>query len=256
MRVVFKNVKAMSTLLGALRRSSETVNVVFSPSGMDVLTLNGIKTHVVRMRLAPNYFDHYSASTRIELGLHLGSLGTVLKQGGDAVAWTVSGDDFIVSVTSDGGNSHVVYSLRTITITEDTVQIPETIRVISMNVPTSVVRSWRASAQLTGAPVTFAFTPTAMCLETRGDIGNVEIKQNVGDRLKLVACRPNTVSVKTRISEAEMGTVEAIASCASSATFEYSVNENDDPMPLRVGCTLGDSSFLTAWIAPIMDDGI
>lgn len=128
---------ALKAVFEVLKDIINDVNVYFTPSGVQILSLDTAHVTLVHMNLHAENFEEYSCPTNITAGLNMSNTYKLLKSvsGQDTLTMTIKGRDYMdMSIENPAKKSITNFKLKLLDINEDILDVPD----IHMDVVTTM----------------------------------------------------------------------------------------------------------------------
>lgn len=231
----------------AVQYTNPMVNLTFDQHGLNIMSMDGSKTSLVRLRLQPDFFTSYSCSTSVIIGVYTEMVVNILsKAKKSSVVWNATDD--VLSITFVNNDQKTIFSLRGIDIEEDHLDIPELEDDCAIQVRDAVLREWMDKVLMTKGDVSFQLTEnTFVCKSNSIDMGTIQHTEPIGgDRVEKKAHR-NDVDIT--LSYHSTKSMAVFSGCGDTCFVGFS---NEQPSRLKV--PLGTGSYLCVYVAPKIVD--
>jgi DNA polymerase III sliding clamp (beta) subunit (PCNA family) len=226
------------------------INVAFSATGLSIMSMDASKTSLVKLALAPQYFETYVCTLPMVFGIYTEVLTNVLQKAkGTSVTWKAS-DTNALTIVMSAKDFKTEIMLRSIDIEDDHLDIPELEDDVALIVPSSVLRNWFDKVQMTKGDVAFDITrANFICSSESIEIGEIKHTEPIGgERVQLSTFRKE---VNIALSFHSTRSMAVFAGCGGEQCFVGFSNQQ----PSRIKVALDDTSILSLYVAPkIMDD--
>ena len=250
MNCTWKSAGQCLKLFKSVQHTNNMVNILFDQHGLNIMSMDGSKTSLVRLRLKPEYFDSYRCSQPLVFGIYTETLTSVLQKAKQTtVQWKSTNDNALTVVMADKDFKTEI-TLRSIQIEDDHLDVPELEDDIAFTVDASVLRDWVDKVLMTKADVAFDITNQEFaCSSEAIEVGEIKHIEPVGgERVKLVAFR-NPVNIALSFNSTRS---MAVFAAAGGQTCFVGFSNNQ---PSRIQVNLGHESTLCLYVAPkILDD--
>jgi len=234
----------------SIQHTNSMVNIAFSDSGLEIMSMDSSKTSLVRLRLTPAYFEQYKCDRPMIFGIFTETLSNVLQKAKqNTVTWKATNDTALTIVISDKDFKTEV-TLRSIDIEDDQLAIPELEDDVSFTIPTSVLKDWVDKVLMTKADVAFDITNQQFqCSSESIEVGEIKhIEPIGGERVQLVAFKQD---VNIALSFRSTRSLAVFAAAGGDTCFVGFSNAQ----PSRIRVNLEGDSTLCLFVAPkIIED--
>lgn len=225
------------------------VNMQFDELGLHIMTMDTSKTSLVRLELESCDFKEYQCPTRTTIGVYTDVLVNILNKAKKLeVSWSCTADTEL-HIVFKVDEQTTQWTVRTVDIDEDQLDIPDLEDDMALQVPRQVLRQWLDMALMAKADVRFQVNDTNIVCESESiDMGTIRHTEPIKtDRVRVLASRNPVDILLSYNSTKSMDTYAAMG--ADSCFLGFS---NDQPTRIKV--SLGDDSYLCLYVAPkIMD---
>lgn len=236
-------------LFKSIQHTNNMVNIMFDEHGLNIMSMDGSKTSLVRLRLKPGYFETYQCARPMVFGVYTELLTNVLQKAKQStVTWKAS-DDNALSVVMSDKDFKTEITLRSIQIEDDHLDIPELQDDVSFQVQANVLRDWVDKVLMTKTDVAFDITKEQFaCSSESIEVGEIKhIEPIGGERIELVAYR-NDVNIALSFNSTRSMAVFAAAG-GENCFVGFSNNQ-----PSRLQVNLDAESTLCLYVAPKIID--
>ena len=250
MHCVWKSGVQCLKILKALHHTNKMMNISFSEAGVYVMSMDTSKTSLVKLVLKASEFEAYTCDEPITLGLYSEVLLNVMqKVKKNTLVWSARNDaELIVSFVQN--NQKTQFSIRTIAIDTDELDVPELEDDAALQVPTEVVQDWFDKMLMTKSDVRFIVSEKEFqCESTSLELGTVQYSEPIGT--ERVVAKAFRQAVDMRLSFYAAKSLAVFSVTGGDTCFLGLSNQQ----PSRIKVSLGDESYLCLYVAPkIMDD--
>ena len=259
MQCVFPDSVALKRIFATVGQGIELVNLIFTPAGFNISSIDGSKTNLVEINLDASYFTTYRCTQQTKIGIHVVPLLNLMRHVGakDTVQWTLAKPDgndkisILVANTDDKVKTMTQYDMRLIDIEEDGLEVPTLTYDAIVRVSSAFFRSWHQKTSITKNNVTFNATENRFEVIAEADEwGKVTIQQPMpsAGAISVKTC-PQMSS--TTINNNAMTLVDTMVQCTPGVDISFK-----EGMPLAVvGYFDKDKkSSISVFLAPIMSD--
>ena len=233
----------------AIHQTNKMVNITFDSLGMHIMCMDMSKTSLVKMQLEACEFEHYQCEKSMTLGLYTEVLVNILqKVKKNKLVWTAQNDaEFSIAFVENAQKTK--FTVRTLDIEDDQLDVPELQDDMALRVPREVLQDWLDKMLMTKNDVQIKATQEQIVCESASiDMGTICCSEPVGtDRVVAVAQRRD-VDVLFSFYATKM--LAVFSGTGGDTCFIGLSNEQ----PSRIKISLGDNSYLCLFIAPKMTD--
>jgi len=232
-------------LFKAIQHTNRMVNIQFDERGLHIMTMDTSKTSLVRLELEPCEFKEFRCPTPVTIGIYTDVLVNILnKAKKHEVMWSVTHDtELCILFKVDDQTTQ--WTVRTIDIDEDQLDIPELEDDMALCVPRDVLRQWLDMVLMGKADVGFKVTDQNIVCESKSiEMGTICHTEPVKtDRVRVLAAR-KPVDILLSFNSAK--SIDVYAAMGGESCFLGLSGEQ----PTRIKVSLGDDSYLCLYVAP------
>ena len=164
LRMLFENLKEIL----------HDVNLVFSPTGMSVLTLDGSKVALVWLNLLAQNFEEWKCNSKQEYGVNMHKLWLIVKQATrrDSVTLYVSNSNssiLYVHLVDQETEQDTEYELNLLDIDSESMSIPDVSFDSVITMPSSHFQKLMRAMQDVGEDITITYSNRQLVMSCQGD---------------------------------------------------------------------------------------
>jgi len=119
---------AFKSIFEVLKDVLNDVNIVFSPSGMNILTLDTARVALIDLTLASENFEEYECEREIVVGVNMSNLFKLLKiiSNNDTLELNVVNRDALnIKIENAEKSSVTTFNLKLLDINDDRIEMPD-----------------------------------------------------------------------------------------------------------------------------------
>lgn len=183
-------------LFKSIQHTNTMVNIAFDSNGLHIMAMDTSKTSLVKLDLKPDYFETFLCSSPMVFGVYTETLTNILQKAKQSsVQWQATGD-LALTVVFTAKDFKTEFTLRSIHIEEDPLDITELEDDVSFQVSADVVRDCVDKVLMTKSDVVFTITNDQfVCSSESTELGEIKHTEPVGgERLHLNVFR-NCVNI-------------------------------------------------------------
>lgn len=182
----FKTVQANAfrILVEALKDILTDVNLIITPDGLKIISMDGSKNAVIYLKLESSKFETFNCSKMFKAGLNMSSLHKIIKsiKNSDVITVSVSKTDTAklkIVIENKEKRTKIITKLKLLDIDDDILEIPniEFDSVITM--PSNDFQSYIRELSIISNKIEIESINANFILRGRGDFADTEI--NIGE---------------------------------------------------------------------------
>lgn len=234
-RVVLESADTFLKVFSALDELCDSANIIFGEDGISISSMDSSHVCLVAVKFAKEYFEEYTISSTITVGIKVSNLVRVLKCVEGSVLFECSDDEFYVMTQNDK------YNLKTVDIDSDEMDIPSLEVEVEITAESSVLQKYIKNIASFGDTVEFKTIGDDIVMRTSGDIGSVELRLD----------QPATVRGQLSASFASRYLVTFLR--AANISKKIRVNLHSE-LPVMFSYEFAENSFIKFYLAPKITD--
>ena len=249
MRCVWSSGTQCLKLFKAIQHTNRMVNLRFSEDGLRVMSMDSSKTSLVQFLLEPGEFESFDCESPRVLGVYTEVLTNILSKAKKTKLVWSSANENILTIAFVDDASTTEFSIRTIDIEDDQLDIPELQDDVGMRVPYEVLHGWMDKVLMAKNDVHFHVTDKVFSCEAKSDeMGTIKHTEPIQSERIQMSTYKNTAALTLSYYATKSMAIFA----ATSASVVYLGLSNEQPSRIRV--PIGDDSYLCLYVAPKIDD--
>ena len=234
-RVVLESADTFLKVFTALDELCDSANIIFGEDGISISSMDSSHVCLVAVKFAKSYFEEYTISSTITVGIKVSNLVRVLKCVEGSVLLECSDDEFFVMTQNDK------YNLKTVDIDSDEMDIPNMDVEVEITADSSVLQKYIKNIASFGDTVEFKTVGGEIIMKTSGDIGTVELRVD----------QPVTIHGTMSASFASRYLVTFLR--AANISKKIRVNLHSE-LPVMFEYEFAENSFIKFFLAPKITD--
>jgi len=226
------------------------INIMFGPSGVSIMSMDTSKTSLVRLILTPAFFEAFECTQPMVFGMYTETLSNVLQKAKHSTLHWKAIDDSALIIVLEDQDFKTEFTMRSISIDDDQLDIPEMQDDVAFEVGTNVVQDWTTKVLMTSSDIAFDITQQQfVCSSENTELGEIKHTEPInGERIRLSSYRSD---VNIALSFNATKSLAIFAAAGGDTCFVGFSNQQ----PSRIQVNLGEGSTLCLFVAPkILDD--
>ena len=219
----------------ALDELCDSANIIFGVDGISISSMDSSHVCLVAVKFSKDYFEEYTISSTITVGIKVSNLVRVLKCVEGSILFECSEDEFFVMTENDE------YKLKTIDIDSEEMDVPDMDVEVEIVADSSVLQKYIKNIASFGDTVKFMTVGNEIIMRTSGDIGTVELRVD----------QPVTIHGKMSASFASRYLVTFMK--AANISKKICVKLHSE-LPVMFGYEFAENSFIKFFLAPKITD--
>ena len=221
------------------------VNLTFDENGLHIMSMDTPKLSLVKLLVEPGDFEEYRCTTPTTLGVYTEGLTNILQKAKKhTLIWSSSNDtELRIAFVQDEQKTE--FTMRTIDIEEDHLDIPELQDDVALRVPREVLQQWLDTMLMSKDDVRFMVQNNSITLQSTSiELGTISHSEPIpSDRVHVGQFR-NAVNMS--LSTYACKSLAMFAAMGAANCFLGLSNEQ----PSRIKVALGDDSCVSLYVAP------
>jgi len=250
MNCTWKSTSQCLKLFKAIQHSNTMINMMFGPSGVSIMSMDTSKISLVRLILTPASFESFVCEQPMVFGIYTETLSNVLQKAKKATLhWKASNDGSLTIVLQEQ-DFKTEFTMRSIVIDDDYLEIPDMQDDVAFEVGTTVVQDWTSKVLMANSDVAFDIVQQQfVCSSESIELGEIKHTEPInGERIRLSSFKEQ---VNIVLSFNATKSLAIFASAGGDTCFVGFSNQQ----PSRIQVNLGEGSTLCLYVAPkILDD--
>lgn len=250
MNCTWKSTSQCLKLFKAIQHSNSMINMMFGPNGVSIMSMDTSKISLVRLILTPAFFESFTCEQPMVFGIYTETLSNVLQKAKQSTLHWKASDDGALTIVLQEQDFQTEFTLRSILIDDDYLEIPVMQDDVAFEVVTTVVQDWTSKVLMTNSDVAFDINQQQfICSSESTELGEIKHTEPInGERIRLS-------SFKEQVSIAlSFHATKSLAIFASAGGDTCLVGFSNQ-QPSRIQVNLGEGSTLCLYVAPkILDD--
>lgn len=234
-RVVLESADTFLKVFSALDELCDSANIIFGEDGISISSMDSSHVCLVAVKFAKEYFEEYTISSTITVGIKVSNLVRVLKCVEGSVLFECSDDEFYVMTQNDK------YNLKTVDIDSDEMDVPDMDVEVEITADSSVLQKYIKNIASFGDTVEFKTVGGEIIMKTSGDIGTVELRVD----------QPVTIHGTMSASFASRYLVTFLK--AANISKKIRINLHPE-LPVMFEYEFAENSFIKFFLAPKITD--
>lgn len=250
MNCTWKSTSQCLKLFKSIQHSNSMVNIMFGPSGVSIMSVDTSKTSLVRLILTPAFFEAFECTRPMVFGMYTETLSNVLQKAKQSTLHWKAIDDSALIIVLEDQDFKTEFTMRSISIDDDQLDIPEMQDDVAFEVGTNVVQDWTTKVLMTSSDIAFDITQQQfVCSSENTELGIIKHTEPInGERIRLSSYRSD---VNIALSFNATKSLAIFAAAGGDTCFVGFSNQQ----PSRIQVNLGEGSTLCLFVAPkILDD--
>jgi len=250
MNCTWKSTLQCLKLFKSIQHSNSMVNIMFGPSGVSIMSMDTSKTSLVRLILTPAFFEAFECTQPMVFGIYTETLSNVLQKAKQSTLHWKATDDGALTIVLQEQDFKTEFTLRSISIDDDQLDIPEMQDDVAFEVAANVVQDWTSKVLMTNSDIAFDITQQQfVCSSENTELGEIKHTEPInGERIRLSSYR---AEVNIALSFNATKSLAIFSAAGGDTCFVGFSNEQ----PSRIQVNLGEGSTLCLFVAPkILDD--
>jgi proliferating cell nuclear antigen len=171
---------AVKNVFETLKDILNDCNLIFSPTGVSLCTLDTARTSLIDMRLNADDFEEYACSEEeIVCGINVSNFFKLLKSvtNSDVLRLSIKCKEFLtVEITSEGKKTSTTYELKLLDINESRIEVPniDMTTVCTTTLPSSDFQRLCRDMSNIGSEISIVRKQNILRLSCAGDFANQE----------------------------------------------------------------------------------
>jgi len=248
MHCKWKDAAICLNIFKAIQHTNTMVNIDFTPNGIHIMSMDTSKTSLVKLILTKDYFESYTCSETMNLGIYTETLCNVLqKVKKNQLSWTANQNT--LTIVCHLADQKTEFALRAIDIEEDTLDIPELHDDIAIQMKPDSIKDITDKLLMGKTDVHIHLNQTQfICTSESTEFGKITHTEPVaGGRIHLLAYRKD---VDISLSYNAIRSMFIFSTCGIDQCFlGFSLQ-----MPSQLKVALGEQSSLCLYVAPKITD--
>ena len=234
-RVVLTSADTILKVFSALDELCDSANIIFCEDGISISSMDSSHVCLVAVKFAKEYFEEYTISSTITVGIKVSNLVRVLKCVEGSVLFECSDDDFFVMTENDK------YNLKTMDIDSEEMDVPDMDVEVEITADSSVLQKYIKNIASFGDTIEFKTVDNEIVMKTSGDIGSVEFRVD----------QPVTIHGTMSASFASRYLVTFMK--AANISKKIRINLHSE-LPVMFEYEFAENSFIKFFLAPKITD--
>lgn len=245
MNCTWKDAASCLKIFKAVQHTNPMVNITFDEHGVHIMAMDTSKTSLVKLELASNYFEHYSCTDPVTLGIYTETLTNILqKVKKDKLNWK-STNGTVLTIICSTADQKTEFGLRAIDIDEDTLAIPELQDNVAVLMDRDALKGVMDKILMGKTDMRVDIENKIMRLSSEStEFGKISHVEPIGgERVQQSAYLED---VHITLSFHATKSMFVFSGCGDGSCFIGFSNE----MPSRLKVELGQESYLCLYVAP------
>lgn len=234
-RVVLTSADTILKVFSALDDLCDSANIIFCEDGISISAMDSSHVCLVAVKFAKEYFEEYTISSTITVGIKVSNLVRVLKCVEGSVLFECSDDEFFVMTEKDK------YTLKTIDIDSEEMDVPDMDVEVEITADSSVLQKYIKNIAFYGDTIEFKTVDNDVIMKTSGDIGTVELRVD------------QPVTIHRTMSASFASRYLVIFLRAAKISKKIRVNLHSE-LPVMFSYEFAENSFIKFFLAPKITD--
>jgi|TARA_B110000285_G_scaffold168904_1_gene188945 proliferating cell nuclear antigen PCNA len=249
MNCTWKDAASCLKIFKAVQHTNPMVNIDFDVHGVHIMAMDTSKTSLVQLELSSNYFENYSCTEPMTLGIYTETLTNILqKVKKDKLNWkSVNGN--VLTIVCSVSDQKTEFSLRAIDIEEDTLAIPELQDNVAVIMDRDALKGVMDKILMGKTDMRVDIENKVMMLSSEStEFGKISHVEPIGgERVQQSAYLQD---VHITLSFHATKSMFVFSGCGNGSCFIGFSND----MPSRLKVELGPGSSLCLYVAPKIQD--
>jgi len=155
MNCTWKSTSQCLKLFKAIQHSNSMINMMFGPDGVSIMSMDTSKISLVRLILTPAFFESFTCEQPMVFGIYTETLSNVLQKAKQSTLHWKASDDGALTIVLQEQDFQTEFTLRSILIDDDYLEIPVMQDDVAFEVVTTVVQDWTSKVLMTNSDVAF-----------------------------------------------------------------------------------------------------
>lgn len=213
------------------------------------MSMDMSKTSLVKLVIQPCEFEAYQSDRPMMLGLYSEILVNIIqKVKKNKLVWSAKDDGSLVITFVDNAQK-TEFTLRTIDIDDDQLDVPELEDDVALRVPRDVLQDWMDKLLLTKGDVQFKVSATQFSATSEStDMGSITCSEPIGT--ERLICSQHRNDVNLTLSNYAVRSMVVFSNTGTEECFIGLSNEQ----PSRIKMSLGENSYISLYVAPKITD--
>jgi proliferating cell nuclear antigen len=233
--VVLESADTFLKVFSSLDELCDSANIIFGEDGISISSMDSSHVCLVAVKFAKEYFEEYTISSTITVGIKVSNLVRVLKCVEGSVLFECSDDEFFVMTENDK------YNLKTMDIDSEEMDVPDMDVEVEIIADSSVLQKYIKNIASFGDTVEFKTVGDEIIMKTSGDIGTVELRVD----------QPVTIHGTVSASFASRYLVTFMK--AANISKKIRINLHSE-LPVMFEYEFAENSFIKFFLAPKITD--
>ena len=251
-QATIRDIKLFHTFTTLLESFEDNIKFDCTTEGIKISCLAHGNSCVIKSTLCPEFFEDYSCTENISLGINVKVLNTMLKKAkkGDQVGFKSNGETIIFNFGLEWS-----FSLKLIDIQEDNYEIPAVNYDFSVSLNPHVLKEWQSLFSATNARVEFSFVESKHESSVVMDTDNVAL-QLTSEGENMTVKKLETLHFDICNSPYSFGLNEKSMSIITSLSkFNKDICMCfQNQTPIEFSFEIGTHGSVDCWFAPMVND--
>lgn len=234
-RIVLESADTFLKVFSSLDELCDSANIIFCEDGISISSMDSSHVCLVAVKFAKEYFEEYTISSTITVGIKVSNLVRVLKCVEGSVLFECSDDEFFVMTENDK------YNLKTMDIDSEEMDVPDMDVEVEITADSSVLQKYIKNIASFGDTIEFKTVDNEIVMKTSGDIGSVEFRVD----------QPVTIHGTMSASFASRYLVTFMK--AANISKKIRINLHSE-LPVMFEYEFAENSFIKFFLAPKITD--
>ncbi len=245
MQCIWSSASQCLKLFKGIQHTNKMVNLTFDENGLHIMTMDTPKLSLVKLHVEPGDFEEYRCTMSTTLGVYTEGLTNILQKAKKHKLIWSSSNDTELRIAFVQEDQKTEFTMRTIDIEEDLLDVPELQDDVALRVPREVLQQWLDTMLMSKDDVRFMVQNNQITLQsTSTELGTISHSEPIpSDRVQMGAFRNavdmslSTYACKSLVMFAAMGGDNCFLGLS-----------NEQPSRIKVG--MGDDSYVSLYVAP------